>query len=445
MSTARSAPTTGQADETALSRAAAARAVSAVIDEQRSLTSALPAELSQIRSARARGAAQDLAYNTLRFAWRLQALLNELMERPLKRKDADVHALLLVGLTQLLELDTPAHGAVDSTVSAVALMGKQWAKGLCNAVLRRADRERTRLAMQLTQDWYAHPPWLVERLQQAWPSEAESILRAGNQAPPMTLRVNLAKHPRATALARLAEAGIAASAGLFAPAAVRLARPCDIQTIPGFADGEFSVQDEAAQLAVGLLALDSGQRVLDACAAPGGKTAQILECAPDLAEVVAVESDPLRTRRLHDTLRRLRLTARVLTADAAQTDGWWDGQRFDRILLDAPCSATGVIRRHPDIKFLRHDTDLAPLGHLQGRLLDALWPLLAPGGRLVYVTCSVLPEEGEQQVEAFLARTPEARAVPIAAIWGQGLRYGRQTFPGQDDLDGFYFACLEYR
>lgn len=428
--------------EVAEARAAAARVVATVLEEGRSLTSALPPQLAKVRSARARAAAQDLAYNTLRFALRLQPLLESLLDRPLKRKDAELQALLLVGLTQLLELDTPAHAAVASTVAACSLLDRDWAKGFCNAVLRRADRERLALLARRDQIAHAHPGWLVDALETQWPADAAQVLAAGNRAPPMTLRVNVHKRSRVEALARLETAGLPARPCDFASAGIRLDRPCDTQAIPGFADGELSVQDEAAQFAVTLLDLQPGLSVLDACAAPGGKTAQLLESQVDLGRVLALDVDAERCRLLSSTLRRLGLAASVKTADATTPAAWWDGRPFDRILLDAPCSATGVIRRHPDIKHLRTPADIERLTLLQDRLLQALWPLLAPGGILLYITCSMLPAEGSERIAAFLAREPGARALPLAAEWARSVPHGLQILPGDHDMDGFYYACL---
>jgi 16S rRNA (cytosine967-C5)-methyltransferase len=443
-----STPAHEASTDPAVSRAAAARVVAAVLGEGRSLATALPAELLRLHAARMRGATQDLSYNTLRFAHRLRPLLECLLERPLKRRDADIEALLLVGLTQLLELRTPPHAAVASTVDACGLLGKDWARGLCNAVLRRADRERARLegiTAANPEALHAHPRWLVEALRQAWGSHAEAVLEAGNRQPPMTLRVNRQAATREAVAAHLEQAGFPVRDCRWSGDGLRLVRPVDTAAMPGFVDGLFSIQDEAAQLAIGLLALAPGQRVLDACAAPGGKTAHIAEAEPALRELVAIEQDPQRTRLIEDGLRRLRLAATVRTGDAGQPADWWDGQPFDRILLDAPCSASGVIRRHPDIKHLRSAADIPRLASEQQRLLEALWPLLAPGGRLVYVTCSVLPAEGEEVIASFLRDHSEARSVLPAVEWGLETLHGRQTLPGDaDDLDGFFYACLEH-
>jgi len=431
-----------------IARAAAARVVAAVLIDGRSLATALPRELSRLHAAPSRAATQDLAYNTLRFTHRMRFLLPRLLERPLKRRDGEVEALLLVGLTQLLELGTPAHAAVASTVEACGLIDRDWARGLCNAVLRRADRDRDALTRAIDLDAearHAHPAWFIEAVQAAWGEAATAILAAGNRPPPMTLRVNRRAGSREEAAARLERAGLRTSPCRWAADGLRLAAAADTAALPGFADGGISVQDEAAQLAADLLDLAPGLRVLDACAAPGGKTAHIAEREPQLAELVAVEQDAQRARLIDDTLRRLRLSARLVTADATEVAGWWDGRPFDRVLLDAPCSGSGVIRRHPDIKHLRRAEDIARLAARQARLLDALWPLLAPGGRLVYVTCSVLPQEGDDVIVGFLARQPAARALPITTGWGQATAHGRQILPGSpDDTDGFFHACLTH-
>jgi len=320
------------------------------------------------------------------------------------------------------------------------------AAGLVNAVLRRYQRERAALDAAADADdeaRYLHPRWLIERLRGEWPDDWRAVLDAGNVEPPMWLRVNLRRMTRDSYARLLAqECDLSATTSPHAPAALRLGTPCDVQSLPGFDAGLVSVQDAAAQLAVPVLEPEPQARVLDACAAPGGKTAQILEQWPD-ACVTAVDLDPERIERMRKNLLRLGLSGTVVCGDAAAPQVWWDGEPYDRILLDAPCTAAGVIRRHPDIKLVRRASDVPALARDQARLLDALWPMLAPGGRLVYVTCSMLHEEGADQVERMLARTADARRVPIAGTWGRACGPGRQVLPGEDGMDGFHYSCLE--
>lgn len=425
-------------------RLQAARAVAAVLARGRSLDDVLPGELAELAGPD-RGLAAELAYGSLRLAPRLGWLLNRLLKRPLDRREPLVHALLLTGLYQLGSLRTPAHAAINETVNAVREAGKDWAAGLANAVLRRYQRERDSLearADAVDAARFAHPVWLLEAIRRDWPRHAEGIFTANNARAPMTLRVNRRRGGVEAYRERLAAEGLAAAPHPHAPEALVLERPVDVAALPGFAAGEVSVQDAAAQLAAGLLAPQPGMRVLDACAAPGGKTAHLLEGWPELGELVAVDSDAGRLDRAAENLARLGLAARLVHADAARPEDWWDGRPFDRILLDAPCTATGVIRRHPDIKALRRPRDVEVLAARQARLLDALWPLLSPGGALLYATCSVLAAENSRQVSAFLLRHPDAAAPPLAVDWGRPAGVGRQILPGEADMDGFFYALL---
>ncbi len=424
-------------------RVAAARVVAGVAVEGRSLATLLAPALETVSSAE-RGLTQELCYGTLRWLPRLQAIAAQLLEKPLRTKDQDVNALLLVGLYQVLYLNLPGHAAVSLTVDAGAKLGKPWAKGLLNGVLRRLLREQEALLAAADRDpaaALAHPAWLLARLRSDWPQQWRAIAAANNARPPMTLRVNARHGDRDGYLARLREAGLDATASPVAPAALTLAAPAAVDQLPGFAAGDVSVQDGAAQLAAGLLDLRPGQRVLDACAAPGGKTGHILETAQGL-ELLALDSELERLRRVRENLDRLGLQATLRSGDAGTPASWWDGRPFERILLDAPCSGTGVIRRHPDIKTLRRPEDITALVAQQHRLLRALWPLLAPGGILVYATCSVLPAENSDQVATFLRDQPDARELPITAEWGQAVAVGRQILPGENEMDGFYYACL---
>ena len=426
-------------------RLLAARLVHCVRDQGGSLGSLLAAQLEPVRDERQRALAQELAFGTLRWYHRLDAVLAGLLSRPLKSRDNDLHALLLVGLYQLLILDMPAHAAVSETVETVRALGKDWARGLVNGVLRNALRRRQSLLEHADTEpvsRWSHPEWWIRRLQADWPEHWREILEADNQRPPMALRVNLRRNDRATYLARLQAEGIEARALPFGDTAIELAKPVPVDRLCGFRQGAASVQDGAAQMTAPLLLLHDGQRVLDACAAPGGKTGHILESGARLEEVVALDNDAGRLEKVADNLQRLQLVASLVAADAAEPAGWWDGRAFDRILLDAPCSASGVVRRHPDIKILRRADDLADLGRQQQRLLDALWPLLATGGILLYVTCSVFRRENADVVHNFLAGHADARELPLDVEWGHPQPVGRQLLPGEHGMDGFYFARL---
>lgn len=424
-------------------RAIAVTILTRVAHDGQSLSSLIPHALEPLPPER-RPLAQELCYGTLRWWPRLEWLLARLLDKPLKAKEADVHALLLLGLYQLSYMDIPPHAAVSETVAVTALLKKEWARGLVNAVLRRFQRERDELEQALAADEAAsnaHPAWLLSELQQSWPKQWQAIVAANNARPPMTLRVNRARQSRDDYLTMLTEVAIDAHPSVHAPDALTLERPVTVEQLPGFADGLVSVQDAAAQLAAPLLDARSGMRVLDACAAPGGKSGHLLELCPDL-DLYALDIEERRLERVGENLARLGVKAKLLAADAAEPAAWWDGQPFDRILLDAPCSASGVIRRHPDIKLLRRAEDIDQLVQLQGSILDALWPLLRPGGILLYATCSVLPRENGEQLANFLARQEDAVNLPLDQTWGQSTAIGRQILPGQDGMDGFYYACI---
>lgn len=434
-------------------RAAAARVVAAVATEGRTLEEAL-AQLGL--PAQDRPAVQSLAWGCVRGYPRLLAFFALMAERPGKRVDPEVRSLVLLGLHQLEEARTPAHAAVAETVEAARLMGHARATGFINALLRRFQREGAELEASLPTGpatRLGYPAWLVERVEADWPSRAESILAAGNQHPPMWLRVNRLKIEPADYAARLADAGHEASSWASAPEALRLARPVDVAALPGFAEGQVSVQDAAAQLAARLLAPPAGARVLDACAAPGGKACHLLELAGNGIELLALDIDPQRCRRVEDNLTRLGLTGRVAVGDLLNPGAWWDGGSFDGILLDVPCSGSGVIRRHPDIKLLRRPGDLEGLAARQLNMLRAAWSMLRPGGRLLYATCSIFRVENQAVVGAFLESTPDAVEACESArlrIPGQlpavaGPDPGFNLLPGQADTDGFYYACLERR
>ncbi len=424
-------------------RAVAVSVLSRVLQDGQSLSSLLPHSFHSLPPER-RALAQELCYGTLRWAPRLQALLGHLMDKPLKSKDSDIQSLLLLGLYQLAYMDVPPHAAVSETVAVTGLLKKGWAKGLVNAVLRRFQREQTALEQKIESDPVAvsaHPSWLLQLLQQAWPDQWQAIVQANNQRPPMVLRVNRHQTNRDNYLLELKAEGLDATASLHAPEALILERAVNVELLPGFAQGRVSIQDSAAQLAAHLVAPQPGMRVLDACAAPGGKTGHLLEICQDI-EIIALDIEEKRLQRVEENLQRLGLGAVLIAADAAHAE-WWDGKPFDRILLDAPCSATGVIRRHPDIKLLRHPEDIPRLVSLQAAILENLWPMLAPGGMLVYATCSILPQENAGQLANFLANHDDAREHTIRADWGHAAEVGRQILPAQDGMDGFFYACIE--
>ena len=432
----------------AAARAAAARAVSAVRDHGRSLDAALPEARRQ--APQDAGLVASLAYGALRHYRALDYLLGQLIERPLPRRDAAVRALLTTALFERWQLSTPAHAAVSESVNALGALRRPRLRGLVNAVLRRFDREREALLAGLAAETaavrHSHPGWLAQRFAADW-QDAEAVMAAGNTRAPMWLRVNLRHTDRATYLERLAAAGIAAQPHPDVATAVRLADPLPVTRLPGFDAGDASVQDLAAQLAAPLLAAEPGMRVLDACAAPGGKTAHLQERSDNTLDLTALDVDGERMDRVADTLTRLGLRATLNVADASRPDDWWDGRPFDRILLDAPCSATGVIRRHPDIKVLRRPEDIGELARRQQGLLRALWALVAPGGCLLYATCSVLRAENADVISTFCrdhaqeARIDELRVGNIRGVMPAGSA-GLQILPGAHDADGFYLARL---
>lgn len=425
-------------------RLAAARALAVVLNGKASLGSSLPPLLDKVE-LRDRGLAQDLAFGTARWQPRLALIAEKLLQKPFKAVDRDVEALLLIGLYQLFYTRIPAHAAIGETVACIDKLKKPSLKGLLNAVLRNAQRESESIIASLDRDpvlHSAHPRWLQKALKAQWPEQWQAICAANNAHPPLILRVNRRLGSRDDYLAELRRSGFAAEPCTFSRDGIRLLQACDVTSLPGFAAGHLSVQDEAAQLAAELLDLAPGQRVLDACCAPGGKTCHLLEAEPALAGVVAVDLEAKRLVRVRENLKRLNLDAELIAADGRDTAAWWDGQPFQRILLDAPCSATGVIRRHPDIKLTRQPADIPALAQLQGELLDALWPTLQVGGILLYATCSVLPMENSDNIAAFLARTPGARELEINADFGLKPAHGRQLLPQIDGHDGFYYAKL---
>ncbi|VAX08010.1 16S rRNA (cytosine(967)-C(5))-methyltransferase [hydrothermal vent metagenome] len=426
-------------------RLAALNVLQQVFDKGRNLPDALDAIQTRIPDQKGRALTQALAYGVLRHCFSLDAILLQLLKKPLKAKDADLRYLLLLGLYQIIHMRIPDHAAVSETVKLTPALKKNWARAMVNGVLRNYLRQADALQTQAAkkdESRYEHPEWLLVKLQESWPEHWQAIASANNQAAPMTLRVNLQQISREDYQLRLKTAEIKAEPCTHSKAGLRLTDAVPVEQLPGFKKGLISVQDEAAQLATPLLQAASGERILDACAAPGGKTAHLLELSPALGQLDALERDRARLDYVRENLQRLGLKANLINGDATQPDSWWDGKAYDRILLDAPCSATGVIRRHPDIKYLRWEQDLITLIETQQQILQALWPLLAPGGLLLYATCSVLAEENHLQIEKFLSLTDDAELQPINKEWGIPTPAGQQILPGEENMDGFFYACL---
>ena len=418
-------------------RAAAANVLFQVVDKGQSLSTALPAAQQTIKP-RDHALLQEICYGALRYLPRLESIAGELMDKPLKGKQRVFHHLILVGIYQLSFMRIPAHAAVGETVEGTKALKGPRLRGLINAVLRNYQRNQEQLdALAISHDAgkYGHPGWLLKLLQHAYPQQWQNIVDANNSKAPMWLRVNRQHHNRDEYLTLLEQEQIEYTLHPQAQDAIKLAAPRDVFTLPGFEQGWVSVQDAAAQLSVNYLTPEDGELILDCCAAPGGKTAHILEHSQ--AQVVAIDCDDTRLKRVHENLKRLKLEAQVICGDARNPQQWWQGEQFDRILLDAPCSATGVIRRHPDIKWLRRADDIEALAALQSEILDAMWQQLKPGGTLVYATCSITPQENSQQVKAFLARTADA-----TLLGSDPEQPGRQILPGEEDMDGFYYAVL---
>ncbi len=412
----------------------ASRVVCAVLGG-RNLNQALAATLQaeQSLTPQQRAAIQDLSYGTLRFLGKLVRVLQLLLHKPLR--DPQLRCLLLVSLYQLQYGRAGSHAVVDHAVRASRRLSPA-ASGLANAVLRNFLRQREALlaeAAQTDEGRYSYPQWWIDALKEQYGGEAEAILLAGNQHPPMTLRVNRRRIRAEDYLALLAEADIQAT--LIGQQAILLARPQPVDRLPGFSDGLVSVQDAGAQYAAPLLDVHDGMRVLDACAAPGGKSAHLLELAD--VELVAVDQDEARLARVRENLQRLQLRAHVLCGDAAKPERWWDGRPFERILADVPCSASGVVRRHPDIKWLRRAQDISGFAEQQAQILGALWQLLARDGKLLYATCSVFARENQQVVDEFKLQHRDAKQLPLAVPDGQT----GQLIP-DNQHDGFYYALL---
>lgn len=419
-------------------RSLAAQAVEQVIEQGQSLSNVLPA-MQQKVSDKDKALLQELCFGVLRTLSQLDWLINKLMSRPMAGKQRTIHYLIMVGFYQLLHTRIPAHAALAETVEGAVAVKRPQLKGLINGVLRQFQRQQEELLAEFAKSdaRFLHPAWLVKRIKNAYPQQWGTILEANNQRPPMWLRVNRNHHTRDEWLALLNDADLTGFPHAEYPDAVRLETPVPVHALPGFNEGWVTVQDASAQGCINYLQPVNGEQILDLCAAPGGKTTHILEVAP-AADVMAVDIDEQRLSRVYDNLKRLGMKATVKQGDGRYPDQWCGTQQFDRILLDAPCSATGVIRRHPDIKWLRRDRDIAELAQLQAEILDATWAHLKPGGTLVYATCSILPEENTQQIAAFMQRTPNAELSET----GTPEQPGRQNLPGAEEGDGFFYAKL---
>lgn len=421
-------------------RLEAARVITRVTKGE-SLSAVLP-QVQEKFAAKEQPLLAELCYGTLRYYFRLSAWSKVLLEKPLQDQEHDVLNLILVGLYQLFYMRTPAHAAISETVEATSPLNKKWARGLVNGVLRSAQRREDELQAMAKKSpvcGFSHPKWMINKLKKAWPDFYDFILEGNNLQPPMTLRVNEQHFLRDEYLKMLLDEGIDAKSSDYAPQGITLKKAMGVEKLPMFDRGAVSVQDESAQLSGTLIQAKAGDHILDACCAPGGKTCHLLELNPEVT-VDALDADESRLVRVEENLKRLNLNARVMHGDATTPDVWWDGKQYDHILLDAPCSATGVIRRHPDIKLLRKADDIDTLATLQGQIIRAIWSLLKPGGTLLYATCSIMPQENHLQIEQFLADTADAELQMIPANWGLDTGFGRQLFPGTGD--GFFYSLI---
>lgn len=415
----------------------ALKILTALTEEKASLSQLMPAsdDVSPMT--------KEICFGYCRHYFRLEAIADYLVDK--RPKAIEVWIALLIGIYQLHYMNKPDYAVVKETVALLGKIKKVWAKGLVNAVLRNFCRQRETILAKLELEpvfIYGQPQWLLKRLKKDWPDDWEAVAKANDAHPPMTLRVNLRKTTVDDYLKVLLDAGIDAKVHHVASEGITLDSPCDVHDLPGFSEGLISVQDGAAQLAASLLSLKPGLRVLDACCAPGGKTCHILESEAELLECVALDVDAKRLKRVKENLSRLDLETTLVQGDALVPQTWWDGQLFDRILLDAPCSATGVIRRHSDIKLLRTNEEVLAVSDIQKSMLNVMWPLLAPGGLMVYATCSVIAEENELQIAAFLASHPDCRIKQDHQIWGRATGHGQQILPGEQGMDGFFYSVL---
>lgn len=420
-------------------RALAAKTIYEVLEKGISLSVALPDQQQHLDNSKDKALLAELCYGVMRQLPQLDKCVSDCLAKPFKGKQRILHQLLIVGCYQLYFTRIPAHAAISETAEACRQLRFDGLVKVVNGVLRTIQRQDAELNTDSDTLRFNTPAWFIKRLQQAYPDKWQHIIEQSHQRPPMWLRNNQQLQTRDTYLAALAQYDIPAQAGP-SQDAILLDAAKDVAALPDFMEGAASVQDGAAQWAATLLAPKADELVLDACAAPGGKSCHLLELAPNI-NLVAVDFDQKRLARVQQNLDRLHLKAQLIHGDAADIPSWWQGQQFDRILLDAPCSATGVIRRHPDIKWLRKNSDIEELANLQKQILDHCWQWLKPGGTLLYATCSILPQENSQQVEQFLERTADASLIPIEQQT-QLDDIGWQILPGQDNMDGFYYARL---
>ena len=427
-----------------VARQASLKALKQVLSGQ-SLSVVQAQVVDVLEDKRDRGLANEVVNGVLRWRWQLEAVVAQLVSKPLKKKDIDVQLILLMAIYELKECRTPDYAIINEAVELVRKTGKKWAASLVNAVLRSFTREKETLLASIQEEpaQYSHPSWMLEKIKNDWPEQWQQILNANNQRPAFWLRVNQRLSNVSQYQTLLSENDIEAAPTSLSVNALKLSQGVDVRQLPGFDDGVISVQDAGAQLAAGLLRAESGNKVLDLCAAPGGKTCHILELNDALTRVCAVEVDERRMQRVTENLQRLKLDAELVVADVCDYEQWWNGELFDRILIDAPCSASGVIRRHPDIKSLRRETDIDVLVKLQADILLAAWQMLAVGGELLYVTCSIFKDENQNQIQNFLNASLDAEEILLEENWGQACLHGRQLFPGEEDADGFYFCRLK--
>ncbi len=423
-------------------RREAIKLLTAVVRDGRSLSELLPAAQNDL-DAREAALLQELTFGVCRNYGKLSAIVDELLKKPLRNKDTDVRVLIWLALYEIGFMSTPDYAVTSSYVDLTKKIKKNWARGFVNGTLREFLRRQQELTEKSSiKSPHSLPEWIQKRIIKDWPDHASEVFDAINTRAALTLRVNATVTDREKVIAKFNDAGLQVEKCEFAAHGIRMTDAPPVTSLPGFSDGEFSVQDQAAQLAAIILQPGPGERVLDACAAPGGKSCHLLELEPQV-ELVCLDDDARRLERVEQNLARLNLKAKVVCGDAANPGSWWEKNLFDAILLDAPCSALGALRKHPDIRLLRRESDIRALSWQQLELLRALWPLLKPGGRLIYATCSVLKQENEDCVDKFLAETTDATECPIDAEWGVAASHGRQILPGQHHADGFYYAKLQ--
>lgn len=393
-------------------------------------------------SSQDRGFIQVLSFGVLRWYWQLNDSLEPLLNKPIRNKERQIKYILLLGLFQLQHLRTPEHAAVSDTVKCCQELGKSWAKNLVNACLRNYLRQTEKMTNPAYLHHRSHPNWIDHAITAAWPEQAEKIFSANNTAGPLCLRVNNKKSSRKEYLNLLEQENIKAEIDPYSTIGIRVENSISVHQLPHFEQGWVSVQDTASQMIADILSIKSGQRVLDACAAPGGKTSLLIENSPNDITMHAVDIGGSRNVKLTNTLERLTLKATIIEGDASKPEQWWDNKPYHCILLDAPCSGLGVIRRHPDIKHLRHESDIQQLTKIQANILNACWQLLEENGTMLYTTCSILPEENEQQIEQFLKKYSNVVIEPIQHPTGISRKHGIQTLPGISGMDGFYYCLL---